>query len=286
MKPALAQVCSMPSSLTRLVEDYAAGQCQALEVWLTKLEDYLQHHTLDEIRSVLARQGMAVPVAAFQSGLLLSEGAARDEAWKSFSQRLVICRDLGVTTLVLAADPTGSATTAGVTRIQQSLAQAAEMAAAAHVRLAVEFQAKAPLLNNLQTTAMLIETLNHPSVGICLDVFHFAVGPSKLEDLAYLTCENLFHVQVSDLPGTLRELATDSQRILPGDGDLPLQPFVDRLREIGYGGYVSVELMNHQMWQVGPLAFSEIAMRSVHRLLGQAGMQGSAATPVSNSDKP
>jgi sugar phosphate isomerase/epimerase len=79
-------------------------------------------------------------------------------------------------------------------------------------------------------------------------------------------------VQLCDLAGAARELATDSDRVLPGDGDILLAPMIDRLRQINYAGYVSVELMNPQIWQVPPLSFGEIAITALRKLLGQAQM--------------
>ena len=73
-----------------------------------------------------------------------------------------------------------------------------------------------------------------PGWGSVSTRFHFAVGPSKTEDLAYLTPANLFHVQLSDLADRLRETAADRDRILPGDGDLPLTAIVRHLRAIDY----------------------------------------------------
>lgn len=276
MKPAIAQVCSLPAPFARQVEDYAAGQCRALEIWLTKLEEHLRQHSLDEVRQLMARNDMAAPVASFQGGLLLSDGPLRDEAWKHYAQRLALCRELGIATLVLAADASGSATEADFERLHRSLVEAAELAASHQVRIAVEFQARAPLLNNLQTAVAVVEAIGHPALGICLDAFHFAVGPSKYEDLGYLTAEHLFHVQLCDLSEMPRELASDSHRILPGDGDLPLERVVGHLRQIGYDGYVSIELMNHQLWRVGARTFGEIAMTSLRCILGQAGMGESA----------
>jgi 4-hydroxyphenylpyruvate dioxygenase len=69
-----------------------------------------------------------------------------------------------------------------------------------------------------------------------------------------------------------REFATDADRVLPGDGDFQLQPIVDHLRAIGYAGYVSVELMNPQIWRVAPRQFGEIAMTALRKLLGLASM--------------
>jgi sugar phosphate isomerase/epimerase len=85
-----------------------------------------------------------------------------------------------------------------------------------------------------------------------------------------VTSENLFHVQLCDVAGVPRELASDSDRILPGDGDFALAPIVDHLQRIDYTGGVSIELMNPQLWQVQPRQFGEIAMTALRKILGQA----------------
>ena len=120
------------------------------------------------------------------------------------------------------------------------------------MRLALEFQGRSALANNLQTAAALVAEADQPSLGLCFDVFHYYLGPSKTEDLGYLSADNLFHVQLSDVAGQPRELMSDADRILPGDGDFLLAPIIDRLRAIGYWGAVSVELMNPGLWQVPP----------------------------------
>jgi sugar phosphate isomerase/epimerase len=119
----------------------------------------------------------------------------------------------------------------------------------------------------------LVAETSHPALGICFDVFHYYIGPSKLEDLAYLSVENLFHVQLSDLAQVPRELASDADRILPGDGDFLLAPIVEHLRQIGYAGPVAVELMNPHIWQIPPRQFGEIAMTALRKILGQASME-------------
>ena len=78
-----------------------------------------------------------------------------------------------------------------------------------------------------------------PNVGVNLDVFHYYTGPSKFEDLGLLSPSNLAFVQLSDLAGLPRELAGDSDRILPGDGDFQLVPILRQLRQIGYDGWLS-----------------------------------------------
>lgn len=273
MTPALAQVCTLNAPFEQDIADYAAGQCHAVELWLGKLETYLESHTVDDAKSILAKHEMSAPVASFQGGLLTSQGEARRLAWEHFERRLALCRQLGVRTIVVAGDVMGLLNQQDFERLMVSLEQAAEQATTYAVRVALEFQAASKLPNNLQTAASLVAQINHPLLGLCLDAFHYHTGPSKPEDLHHLTNDNLFHVQLCDLAGTARELAADGDRVLPGDGDIALAPIVARLREINYAGCVSVELMNPQIWQVSPRSFGEIAMTALRKTLGIAAME-------------
>lgn len=272
MKPALSQVCSLHSAFDRDVIDYAAGACRNIELWLGKLETWLDGHSVDDVRGLMAENRVEFPVASYQGGLLASQGDARREHWQHFRRRLDLCRQLEVKTLVVACDVAEPPEPLTLGRVRTSLAEAAQAADAAGMRLALEFQARSTLGNNLQTAAALVGEVDSPSLGLCLDVFHYYAGPSKLEDLAHLSAANLFHVQFSDLAQVARELAADGDRILPGDGDFQLEPIVEMLRAIEYDGYVSVELMNPQIWQVPARQFGEIAMTALRKVLGQASM--------------
>lgn len=276
MIPALSQVCTLDAPFEQDVEDYAAGACRAMELWLGKLDGYLQRHTPDGVRRLLDEQQMAAPVASFQGGLLTSQGEFRQAHWQSLDERLALCRQLGVGTLVVAGDIAGPLDQQAVDRVRHSLRQAADEAGRYGLRLALEFQGRAALANNLQTATSLVAEVDSPHLGLCFDVFHYYIGPSKPEDLHLLTRDNLFHVQLSDLAGQARELASDADRILPGDGDFHLAPIVERLREIGYAGCVSVELMNPQIWRIPPRQFGEIGMTALRKVLGLASMGGNA----------
>ena len=66
MKPALAQVCSLSSPFAQDVEDYSAGECTAIELWLTKLEAFVDARGIQEVRCLFDRHGAAAPVASYQ----------------------------------------------------------------------------------------------------------------------------------------------------------------------------------------------------------------------------
>jgi sugar phosphate isomerase/epimerase len=268
--PCLSQVCSLGSSFEDDLDGYADGACPAVEIWLTKLEDHLANHRPAEVLSRAVDRGLTLACATYQGGLLLTQGPARHEAWSQFQRRLDLLAQLAVPVLVVTPDFLGPFTQTDLERALVSLRQAGELAAQRRVRLALEFHSRGTFLTNLETAAGFIQSVDHSSVGLCLDTFHFATGPSKTEDLAWVNAGNLFHVQISDVADRPRELATDADRILPGEGDFALQPVIDHLRKIGYSGCVSLELLNPQFWQIPPQSLGEIGMTSLRIALGQA----------------
>jgi sugar phosphate isomerase/epimerase len=270
MIPAIATVCSLQTPLETVLEDYAAGHVDAVDLWLGQVDAYLKERSVGALRERLAGHGIAPVAASFQGGLLTSQGEARAEHWKTFEGRLALCRDLGIPVLVVAGDAFGPLGPEDLGRLSMSLAEAAKRAADAGVRLALEFDARASFPNNLQSAVALVEDVGSPNLGVCLDWFQWTVGPSKPLDLWLLSRENLAHVQLSDIADLPREMASDADRILPGEGSSPVDDLVRRLGEIGYGGAVAVELMNPQLWGVPPRQFGEIAITALRKLLGQA----------------
>lgn len=267
MIPTLSQVSCLNSPFDRDLEDFAGAGCQAVEVWLTKLETYLESHKLDDVRYWLEKTRLSLPVASYQGGLLASQGEARREAWELFRRRLDLCRELNIDTIVVACDIPGPLDQQTIERVQVSLTQVAQEAGQRSLRAALEFQANSAFGNNLQTAAALVADVGSPHLGLCLDAFHWHIGPSKTEDLGYLTADNLFHVQLCDLADTPRELARDTDRILPGDGDINLTAIIAHLKTINYRGCLSIELMNPKLWQIPALQLADAGMAALRRLL-------------------
>lgn len=265
MVPCVSQVCTLPAAFADDLVGYAGGGYRAVEVWLTKLEKHLEGHSVADTRKLLADTGMSLPAAAYHGGLLLSAADARAAALDHFKRRLDLCQSFGIRTLLIAADVARADATA-LGRAVQSLAEAGRWAAGFGVNLALEFRANA-FCTSLDTAVALTAQCGEPNVGVCLDVFHYHHGPSKPEDLAALTAANLFHVQVCDVAGVPRELMTDSDRVLPGEGDFHLAAVLQRLKEIDYAGAVSVEVMNPVLWRAKPTQVGELALASVQRLL-------------------
>lgn len=267
MTPCVSAACTLPTPFADDVAGYAAAGCRAVEVWLTKLETHLETATVPATKALLADHGTTLAAAAYQGGLLLSQGDARKAHFDHFKRRLDLCQQFDIRTLVLVADFAARPEPVVLQRAVVSLIEAARWAAGFGVTLALEFRGTDTFCNCLDTAVSLV-ACGEPNVGVCLDVFHYYKGPSKPEDLDRLTTANLAHVQFCDVAGVPREFMTDADRVFPGEGDFRLGPVVERLRAIGYAGYVSLELFNPMLWKAKPSQVAELGLTALGRVLG------------------
>ena len=163
---------------------------------MTKLETYLESHSVAEAKGLLEACGLKAAAAAGQGGLLLSRDAERLAHWDLFRRRLDILAELDVRTLIVAADFVREPTSEDYGRAVASLAEAAEFARGVGIRLALEFQKGSRFCSSLDTALAIIAQAGAENVGVCLDLFHYYTGPSKFEDLGYLSPANLAWVQL------------------------------------------------------------------------------------------
>jgi sugar phosphate isomerase/epimerase len=264
----MSEATTLPCSFAEDVAAFADGGCHAMEVWFTKLEQHLETQSVSDTRKLLEDRQITLAAASYQGGLLLSQGEQRRAHYDHFRRRLDLCQQFNISTMLVVADFAEATDHTALERAVVSLKQAGQWASGFNVRLALEFRSKSTFCTSLDTAIALVGQCGEPNVGINLDLFHYYTGPSKFQDLALLNSQNLAFVQVSDLVGVPRELATDADRILPGDGDFKLGPIFDHFRAIAYAGWVSVELMNPTLWNTKASQVVELALMALNRLLG------------------
>ncbi len=267
MIPCVSEVCSLPSTFEQNVTGFASGGCHVMEGWLTKIEKHLETNSISDTQKLLNDNGLSVPVASYQGGLLLSQGDGRTVTYDHFKRRLEMSQALGIKTINILADFAQPVDAPTLGKAVHSLAEAARWAAGFEITLGLEFRGGDTFCTCLETALAMIHQCGEPNVGVCLDWFHFYKGPSKMRDLDALTNQNLAHVQLCDVPGIPRELMTDSDRVLPGEGDFHLDALLDRLKEIGYNKTISVEVMNPVIWRTKPHQIAELALASLVRHL-------------------
>jgi 2-keto-myo-inositol isomerase len=268
MQLCISQSTTLSAPFADDVSAFAGVEWPAVEVWLTKLEKHLETVPAEDVRRTFSERNIRPAAAAYQGGLLLSQGEQRKAHFDHFRRRLELCQAVGIPTMLVAADYSPKPDPQAWQRAVVSLKQAGQWAAAFDVRLGFEFRGVDAFCTSLDTAIGLVEAAGEPNVGVCLDVFHYFKGPSKPEDLAGLTRENLVHVQLCDVAGAPRELMTDADRVLPGDGEFRYDALLATLKRIGYDGPVSLELMNPVLWEMKLTQVAELGLMALRRVVG------------------
>src|SRR5215471_8979613 len=164
MKPCISEATTLPATFAEDVTASAEAGCPAMEVWRTKLEKHLESRSITETRRLLEERQMALAAAAYQGGLLLSQGEQRKAHYDHFRRRLDLCQQFGISTLLVVADFVGAVDTTALERAVVSLKQAAQWADAFGVRLALEFRGSNTFCASLDTALALVANCGEANV--------------------------------------------------------------------------------------------------------------------------
>src|SRR2546422_7200243 len=104
MQFCISEATTLPCTFAEDVAAYAEAGWPGMEVWLTKLENHVEKHSLADTRKLVEDGGLQLAAAAYQGGLLLSQGEQRRVHYDHFRQRLELCERLAIPTLIVAAD--------------------------------------------------------------------------------------------------------------------------------------------------------------------------------------
>jgi sugar phosphate isomerase/epimerase len=125
---------------------------------------------------------------------------------------------------------------AGIRGLIEILRVAAGKGAEQGVRLVLEplNRYETDIVQNVDEGLALIESVGHPNLGLLLDTFHVNIEEPSLTDCfrRAMAAGRLWHVHLGD-----------SNRLPPGQGHTDFAGIVAALRESGYQGYLSAELL-------------------------------------------
>ena len=104
------------------------------------------------------------------------------------------------------------------------------------------------------------------NIGVLADSFHLFCSGSTPEDIPALASGEVKAVHINDAPHDDVSTLLDPDRVMPGDGVIPLTRFLQALDEAGYAGPAEVELFNPKYREIDPLdAATEARVKAERR---------------------
>lgn len=145
------------------------------------------------------------------------------------------------------------------------LARLAALAGDHGMKVAYEALAWGRYVNDYEHAHHLVDMVDHPSLGTCLDSFHILSRDADTAPIEGFDPQKIFFVQVADAPKLSMDVLSWSRhyRVFPGEGQFELAKFMGHVVRAGYTGPVSLEVFNDVFRQSDVERTAVDAMRSL-----------------------
>jgi 2-keto-myo-inositol isomerase len=257
-----------------LPEDIAAaGEAgfKALEIWAAKMDTYLANRSLDDLSAIFTQH--RIQPASINSIEFITFRSVDDYALiKARCHELSARADaLGCDTIVVVPSPTpqGGASWEDIkAESVRVLHDLADIATLFGVQLAFEFLGFGWCsVRTLAQCWEIVQAVNRPNVGLVIDTCHFYAGDSELSSLEGVEPEKLLIFHINDVEDRPKDTIEDAHRLLPGEGVIPLDDLLTRLKKIGFDGLCSIELFRPGYWERDPLELATAARAATMKVL-------------------
>jgi 4-hydroxyphenylpyruvate dioxygenase len=147
----------------------------------------------------------------------------------------------------------------------EQLSELAGLAGDHGVNVAYEALAWGKYVNDYEHAYRLVEMVDHPNFGSCLDSFHILSRDWDTTPIEKINADKIFFVQVADAPKLSMDVLSWSRhyRVFPGEGQFELAKFMGHVVRAGYTGPVSLEVFNDVFRQSDVERTAVDAMRSL-----------------------
>jgi len=271
MKLAVNQATLMKTPMETFLRAITKAGFEGVELRRDQTFEYLKDHTVKDLKELLDENNLqCISFNAVELFSLCSEDEFRRIL--NYTERLMkigdqIDCDMIITVPSFLDDPSISETKI-VSQTVERLKILANLANNFSFRLGFE-----PLgfpncsVRKVGFALKIIQSQDLPEMGLVIDTFHYFVGENPLNNLDTIPIEKLWLIHINDAIEKPFKEIQDSHRVLPCQGFFNLETFIQKLKNIGYNGWISLELFNVQLWGGDPYQVAKDSMESIKKIL-------------------
>ncbi|MCU1516854.1 MAG: 4-hydroxyphenylpyruvate dioxygenase, partial [Pseudarthrobacter sp.] len=278
MRTGIATVC-LSGTLKEKMQACAIAGFDGIEIFEQDL--VTSPLTPEDVRKTAADLGLTLdlyqPFRDFDSVPedLLAANLRRAEA------KFRLMARLGMDTVLVCSNVATASIDSDDLRTEQ-LGRLAALAGEHGVKVAYEALAWGKYVSDYEHAHRLVEAVDHPNLGTCLDSFHILSRDWDTTPIEDFNAEKIFFVQVADAPKLSMDVLSWSRhyRVFPGEGQFELAKFMGHVVRAGYAGPVSLEIFNDVFRQSDVERTAVDGMRSLIWLEEQSSKWLDANAPV------
>ena len=235
---------------------------QGIELWQKDIMAYLETGgTIADLKAFSEGSGLPIiDVMAFYPWADADEGIRR-QALAQAERELPLLAELG--SMAFAAPPAGNVASVPLETMAVYFAQMASLARSIGIEPYLEFWGKAKPLSRLCDALSVAMQSGVPGVKVLMDHIHMYIGGSTLNSLTYVKGANIGLVHVNDYLATLPGEEDTEKWFFPGEGIAPTHELASVLHQVGYQGYLSLELFIEDFGEESALEVAQRGLKSI-----------------------
>ena len=276
MQTSIATV-SLSGGLAEKLEAIAAAGFSGVEIFENDLLSF--NGTPKDVARLVASLGLKIvtfqPFRDFEGMPEPQRGRAFARAERKFDLMGELGCDLLMVCSNVSPDSLG-----GIERAAADFHELGERAAKRGMRVGFEALAWGRHISDYRDSWEVVRRADHPAIGLALDSFHIFARKTDLKAIRSIPRDKIILVQLADAPWLDMDVINWSRhfRCFPGQGDFPLNDFMDAVLATGYQGLLSLEVFNDQFRAGSPRGVAVDGQRSLIYLLDQMRSRTGAKT--------
>jgi 2-keto-myo-inositol isomerase len=255
MKLAFHSATTMTSDIETDVIVSAHAGFKYLEIWASKLDDYLTTHTVSELKDLFQRHAVK-PLAINSIEFIAFRGNEYGDIQKRLHDLGKIAQFIECPTVVVVPSPLPRRDITWSEVKNEYLGVLRDLSGiAGEYGISLAFEPLGFGWCSVRTPRAATEIITEAgcgNVGLTLDAAHFYAGGGLMKEIEMLDPKSILTFHLDDLEDSPMEAVSDARRILPGQGVVPLDEICQRLKDIGYSGPCSIELFRPEYWEWNP----------------------------------
>ena len=243
---------------------YRLAGIDAIGLWLPKLFEYGEERAID----FLAENDLRVSSLSYAGGFTGAFGCQLSDVMVETRDLIRLAGRLRADSLVVLTGPKRNHLNKHARRlVVDSLKELAGEAVDNRLKLCLmpmrpEFKDSWTFLQSLDETLDVLDRVSHPAVKLAFDTYHSGHEPGLLNRLPGFV-DRIGVVQVSDSRSKVRD---EYDRVLPGEGVLPVEAILQGLINANYRGFVDYQIWSEEGWGAQDLSFVNRCRENFFRL--------------------
>lgn len=243
---------TMKATLPQDIAAASAAGFKGLEIWAAKMEAYLETGSIEGLKALFDQADLQ-PASINSIEFITFRPPDEYESIKARCQELCeLAHLLDCDEIVVVPSPTPEGVAWKEIRDEsvRVLRELAQVAAHYGVQLAFEFLGFSWCsVRTLGQCWEIVQETDRSNVGLVIDTCHFYAGGSELPTIDEVDPHKIHIFHINDVEERPLDTIEDAHRLLPGEGVIPLDDILTRLKQIGFDGLCSIELFRPEYWE-------------------------------------